>query len=719
MSNSVEAVVISYPLTYIRANGATGTQTVTQAITKVKTGTLGIRGSRQLYSTDAAYTSTYDFDGAGATTAGAASYAARATQLIAAATAGSNPTTPINGDTVTFTNGTNYVYTITHNGTAWSPPGTVIDGSLLVTGSVTAAKINSNGLTIRDTAGNIILSAGASLATSSLNLPGTISNVPTGWQNSAITLGANGSLSGAGGGAVTIGGLGYTGALNATFGKSLALPFTSWNLGSQPIVYLSDAKVGSLVLRLFGSSGYPNQGNYIPIDPAKTYRTRFWARPSSNNTAGLLYFSLRQFLDNTGTAGSSNGGRNPYKPGGVSRATHITTYGDTWGEYSFLWTASDWQAGAKFVQPEFLDNYSGAAGFWEIQDFSFEEVTETVLAQTTADGKLSKSAADILSSTISVNAVSGAGFRAGNLTWDATGARTGGQGVAMTPGGLIGHNGTKTTFAVNATTGDAIFAGNISGATGTFNGSLAVGTNPAISGNSMTGSGAIINSNGTFALGNTTRNITFNATGMRVNGSIVDISNLIPGASLPDYVRTYKGGVTPTITVNAWMPLQLDPTALNNKLGATDHDAYRTILPAGTYFYELSVPAKCNGSDTNDACYTAIISYPPGTTPGSTQTVCGYVGGGTDPKTGNYIAPTYQCWQEYIPFTPTVLSTAGVNVVGDWQTATIFGVGRFTISTPTYIAAAILTTDGFPSMQVVARSNYSSTILRIWRDTSV
>jgi len=157
MSNSVDSVVISYPITYIRANGAMGTQTVTQAITKVKAGTLGIRGSRQLYSTDAAYVSGYDFDGGGAIASGAASYAAKATALIAAATAGSNPTTPINGDTVTFTNGTNYVYTITHNGTTWVPPGTVIDGSLLVTGSVTTSAIAAGtinvGLNITSTDG--------------------------------------------------------------------------------------------------------------------------------------------------------------------------------------------------------------------------------------------------------------------------------------------------------------------------------------------------------------------------------------------------------------------------------------------------------------------------------------------------------------------------------------------------------------------------------------
>jgi hypothetical protein len=44
----------------------------------------------------------------------------------------------------------------------------------------------------------------------------------------------------------------------------------------------------------------------------------------------------------------------------------------------------------------------------------------------------------------------------------------------MTPGGLIGHNGTKTTFAINATTGAATFAGDLSAAGGSFVGTLDV-----------------------------------------------------------------------------------------------------------------------------------------------------------------------------------------------------------------------------------------------------
>lgn len=119
--------------------------------------TSGVRGSRNLYSNNAAYISTYQPNPN--LTAGLENYREKATQLIADATSGSIPTTPIKGDTVTFTNGTTYVFTLTYDGSAWNPPGTVIDGNLLVTGSVTAAKINSNGLTVRDPDGGTILEA--------------------------------------------------------------------------------------------------------------------------------------------------------------------------------------------------------------------------------------------------------------------------------------------------------------------------------------------------------------------------------------------------------------------------------------------------------------------------------------------------------------------------------------------------------------------------------
>jgi hypothetical protein len=331
--------------------------------------------------------------------------------------------------------------------------------------------------------------------------------------------------------------------------------------------------------------------------------------------------------------------------------------------------------------------------------------TAAANAQAAADAKLARSGAQILTGPVTLNAAGA--ITVGTPALDGVAGK---NGFYIGSTGIVGTQNGLTTFALD-NAGNATFKGDLTGASGTFRGSLSVGTNPAISGTTMTGSGALINSGGTFAIGSATANITFTGGALRLNGNVVDIENLIPGAALPNYVRTYKGNVSPTVNVgtlnanNAWGPLAMDATALNNKLGATDVDAYRTLFPAGTYFYELSVPVKNNTSDTNDATYTALVENPPGGPGGSYQEVIiGY-----DYET---YQPIYQT--QYVSNPYTVISTAGVNVVGDWQTATIFGVGRFTLASPTYISPAVMTTEA-NNMNVVARSGYCTLIWRVWR----
>lgn len=321
-------------------------------------------------------------------------------------------------------------------------------------------------------------------------------------------------------------------------------------------------------------------------------------------------------------------------------------------------------------------------------------------AQAAADAKLARSGAQILTGPVTLNAAS-----AITVGTPALNGASGANGFYIGSTGIVGTKNGVATFALD-NAGNATFRGDLTGASGTFSGNLAVGSSPAISGTTMSGSGAIINSGGTFAIGSSTANITFTNGALRLNGNVVDIENLIPGAALPNYVRTYKGNVSPTVNVgtlsanNAWGPLAMDATALNNKLGATDYDAYRTLFPAGTYFYELSVPVKNNTSDTNDATYTALVVNPPGGVGGSSQIV-DYDGEG-NPIYG-FVSNPY-----------TVISTAGVNVVGDWQTATIFGVGRFTLASPTYISPAVMTTES-NNMNVVARNGFCTLIWRVWR----
>jgi hypothetical protein len=71
------------------------------------------------------------------------------------------------GDTVTLRNAASTdAATRMWSSAAWIDPGVVIDGNLVVNGTIGADKINANGLSIKDTSGNTILLAGSSVAAS-------------------------------------------------------------------------------------------------------------------------------------------------------------------------------------------------------------------------------------------------------------------------------------------------------------------------------------------------------------------------------------------------------------------------------------------------------------------------------------------------------------------------------------------------------------------------
>lgn len=103
------------------------------------------------------------------------------------------------------------------------------------------------------------------------------------------------------------------------------------------------------------------------------------------------------------------------------------------------------------------------------------------------------------------------------------------SGWTINADGSVEFNNGTFRGALAAATGT--FAGALSAATGTFSGTVTVGSTPAISGTTMTGTGAVINSTGSFALGNASRNIAFNGTDApRLNGDWVSTSNIASGA---------------------------------------------------------------------------------------------------------------------------------------------------------------------------------------------
>lgn len=121
-------------------------------------------------------------------------------------------------------------------------------------------------------------------------------------------------------------------------------------------------------------------------------------------------------------------------------------------------------AGATVGAP--IGTYVGGTLAQTVESNASTALSTANAANNAVGNKLDKASSEILSvATTGTTRV--AGLRAGDLVWDASGNRTSGKGVAITPSGILGHNGTKSTFAINATTGDATFGGTLSVASGT------------------------------------------------------------------------------------------------------------------------------------------------------------------------------------------------------------------------------------------------------------
>lgn len=135
---------------------------------------------------------------------------------------------PVNRDVVTLYNtSTGWSEARFYSGSSWLTLNAWITGNLLVDGTVSAEKIDSRGLSIKDSAGNDILSAGSAIDWSKLG-------------------GASSNLSG----------LGYTGALDATKGAPAGT-----NVGSTPATTVESNAANALATANSATTALANKLN--------------------------------------------------------------------------------------------------------------------------------------------------------------------------------------------------------------------------------------------------------------------------------------------------------------------------------------------------------------------------------------------------------------------------------------------------------------------------
>jgi hypothetical protein len=250
-----------------------------------------------------------------------------------------------------------------------------------------------------------------------------------------------------------------------------------------------------------------------------------------------------------------------------------------------------------------------------------------------AAAKLNKSAADTLTGRIDL--ITSGGFVAGDLTWNSVGTRTGGKGIAITAKGIVGHNGTSPTFAIDATTGDATFSGALSAATGNFTGAVYGGSyTNSYAWPAAGGTGFYLGASGLlFGTANGTNAKYFQIDGTGnvyapgfsiVNGSasfsgtlasaIVNTDQIVGGAASVASTASSSGA---TVSVTVTVPANASAVLLDYYLGPPTETVYQTTVGSGKEASFASGyvngPILDSLKDGTAACSSIIISPSTGT----------------------------------------------------------------------------------------------------------
>lgn len=180
--------------------------------------------------------------------------------------------------------------------------------------------------------------------------------------------------------------------------------------GSWGIAKIPDGRAGDYALRSLSRPAEITGARPLPFDPGKNYRVKAWAR-GLEGANGQLYLGV-QLLDSNGNNLSGNG---------TFWYTTITPLTSVWTEcVGFIGPghALAPPSGAKSFRPIALLNYTGTAGYMELQAYEIEEVLPSTLIQNGAITTDKIAANAILADKIAANSISSTHIVVGSLTGD-------------------------------------------------------------------------------------------------------------------------------------------------------------------------------------------------------------------------------------------------------------------------------------------------------------
>jgi hypothetical protein len=333
-------------------------------------------------------------------------------------------------------------------------------GAADIRGQLTAAQIDSRGLTIRTAAGAVILNAGTS------EFSGNVTGTVDGTSASTLVTTANDAATAAG-------------AAQGTADDAVDAAAAAQGTADDAATAASTAQDAADAAQEAADDALD-----VLADIASDNVLTPGEKPTIITDYGVIT-AEQAGIDAQATAYDTTTQKTAYDNAVTALTTHLGTlttpvaWNDLSGNTDIVGTTFRSKFSDVYATRQALLNAISAAAKAladAAQDTADDAADAADAAQIDASNALTGLTTKLNSDARNVLAGEG-GLAVGTLEWNSSGVRTSGYGVGFSANGLAAYNSAgAVTFALNGATGDATFAGALSAATGSFAGSLSAAT---------------------------------------------------------------------------------------------------------------------------------------------------------------------------------------------------------------------------------------------------